>query len=715
MEIPKSFLMDEVRCGFVVPGAIKQAWCADLEVLAEIDRVCEKHHIEYFADWGTLLGAIRHGGFVPWDDDIDIVMKRADYEKFLQVASKDMAEGFHVQTTYNQKDFWLFMAKVVGRNHFCFEKEHLRKFHNFPYIASVDIFVLDYVYRDPEKEEHRRKVCKYLLGVADAIVEGYLRGAKKERSLQTAEELYGQTLRRISDPVEMGRYLYGVVERLFAEVPEEEADKLVQLFPWGLKGDGSHIAKDYYEECIRVPFECTTMPVPKRYDSMLRKRYGDYMKLVKNAGAHDYPFFEGQKKNLLKVLDTPLPEFRFDRNMLYRSTEELSSQENSLKSLLSVCETELWKQLERLAQVETVEEAVTIIQNSQQLAIDMGTLMESVKGEGTVAVTALEQYCEGLYEMYQSLTEGNTEIGVYEKILWEQREVIEDYLQELQKRKSVVFIASLAKDWKAYEMLYREACAKVDTDVYVVVVPYFVKDFDGSAKEICYEGEKFEEWVKVSDYKQFTPEYLELLHPEEIYIQNPYDEWNPLLSIAQGYYAKNLRRYTEKLIYVAPYRAEDFGKEQYRQCHNLKYYVTMPGIVYADQVIVPSEEIRLRYIEKLMEFAGESTVTVWEEKVQARNVFALLHIDDETKKRLLYGIGLGSWLEDECMAQEKYMQNLAIFDENRDRILVDYYRYPEGIMPDITKYDAYYGDPSPVVVEFMTAEKPVMIQNYSGS
>lgn len=76
MDFSTDFYRDEVRCGFYVPTAIKQAWGAELTVLAEIDRICRKHNIKYYAEWGTLLGAIRHGGFIPWDDDMDIVMLR---------------------------------------------------------------------------------------------------------------------------------------------------------------------------------------------------------------------------------------------------------------------------------------------------------------------------------------------------------------------------------------------------------------------------------------------------------------------------------------------------------------------------------------------------------------------------------------------------------------------------------------------------------------
>ncbi|SFL40782.1 lipopolysaccharide cholinephosphotransferase [Lachnospiraceae bacterium KH1T2] len=97
MKIDADFFRDEVRNGFYIPAPIKQAWAANLEVLAEIDRICIKYNIEYFADWGTLLGAVRHGGFVPWDDDLDIGMKRAEYVKFRAVADKELPDNYVIK------------------------------------------------------------------------------------------------------------------------------------------------------------------------------------------------------------------------------------------------------------------------------------------------------------------------------------------------------------------------------------------------------------------------------------------------------------------------------------------------------------------------------------------------------------------------------------------------------------------------------------------
>lgn len=98
IELNEQFYEDEVREGFYIPSAIKKAWGAEIQILNELDKVCKQLGIRFFAAWGTFLGAVRHGGFVPWDDDFDICMLRDDYNRFLNEGLKLMPEGF---TVYN--------------------------------------------------------------------------------------------------------------------------------------------------------------------------------------------------------------------------------------------------------------------------------------------------------------------------------------------------------------------------------------------------------------------------------------------------------------------------------------------------------------------------------------------------------------------------------------------------------------------------------------
>ena len=738
-KMPDDFLLDEVRCGFLVPAAIKQAWAAELEVLAEIDRVCRLHGITYFADWGTLLGTVRHGGFVPWDDDMDIVMKREDYQRFLTEAVPDMAEGFAVQTYRNQKDFWLFMGKVVGRNHFCFEKEHLRRFHNFPYIACVDIFVLDHVYPEEEKEEQRRTLCKYLLGVADGIVEGKFRAADQERHLQALEERLGKRLERLADPVAMGRMLYGEVERLFAEVPKAEAKLLTQLFPWGLKGNYYRFPKEYYEDPVYLPYEYTTMPVPRYYDKMLRMRYGDYLRLVKDAGAHNYPFFEGQKKNLQKVLDFELPAFHPEmEKVLHRTEEENSHRQFAYKDMLREALEELQRRTEQIAPAicrGDAEVFTEMITTGQQLAITMGNLLEQMQGENCPIVPLLEQYCEIVYRIYESAQD--TEIPVLQQTLQEVREALEE---QVWSRKTVLLLPVRAQDWTSMEPIWKRAKEDPQCDVIVATLPYYYKDYDGSPRTDAIRETQFPVEVEVTDAGKITAEYLELLRPEIIVIQNPYDAWNPAVSVPQLFYSENLRKYTDRLVYVPPFAPEEYTRENAREYSNMKYYVDMPGVVYADDIIVDSENRKQVYTEHLTEFLGEDTADLWQNRIH------VMEPDQEENRRktagackkMLYGIGLGTYLEDPSASGQKLQENLKTFTEYGNRVQIDIYLFPEteaafsqcqceirkklANYPQIREvkrehihtedYDAYYGDPMPLVTDFMQKTKPIMIQDY---
>lgn len=112
------------------------------ETLREtVDRVCEKHNILYWLDSGSMLGAVRHNGFIPWDDDLDIKMYRDDYEKFLAVAPQELKKQYFLQTHQTDSEYPLFFAKVRKNNTFIDEKRYRRlNIHKGIY---VDIFPVD--------------------------------------------------------------------------------------------------------------------------------------------------------------------------------------------------------------------------------------------------------------------------------------------------------------------------------------------------------------------------------------------------------------------------------------------------------------------------------------------------------------------------------------------------------------------------------------------
>ena len=117
MKFPKDFFSEEDRNGFVVPEMMKRAWAAELEVLEVIRTLCLSEGIKWYAFYGTLLGAIRHKGFIPWDDDIDIYMTETDYSRFRRAFSK---KGDHIhyylqewgKTRYHNQTM-ITMAKII--------------------------------------------------------------------------------------------------------------------------------------------------------------------------------------------------------------------------------------------------------------------------------------------------------------------------------------------------------------------------------------------------------------------------------------------------------------------------------------------------------------------------------------------------------------------------------------------------------------------------
>ena len=650
MKFSNNYFEDEVRDGFFVPSEIKRAWAAELEVLSEIDKICKKYKIQYFADWGTLLATVRQEGFIPWDDDLDIVMKREDYRRFMEIAQTELPEGFSAYNFRNHDNLWLFLGRVVGKRRICFEEEHLERFHQFPYIAGVDIFVLDYVSRDKEAEQKRDELALHTIALADMIGEGKGNAAVIEQELKNLEQICKIHIPRGLSNIEMRRELYGVVEILFGWFNENEADELTQLFPFGLKPGGFRVSKKCYEQALELPYENTRIPVPLQYCEMLEGKYGDYMRLVRDAGGHDYPFFEAQKKQLQAVLDFPMPAYKYSSDQLkcekdnngYKQLlkEMLHSLEQTVSNLkqvrsISIKEVSDRKIYGNLSSSKNTQEKEQLIQknlvqleNMQQTAIDMGTLIESVKGEGTQTVKCLEELCELIYECSVQLGQAD---DIAACITAMQNKIVEteQFLQtELLAQNQVVIFIDKAEHWHFVEWYWKKLIKTGNTDIFIVPLPYFYKNYDGTCYASKYEFEEIKKCIdssiqrsrdknvesctKVVEYNEFD---VKLHHPEQIIIQNPCDEWNQAITLLEDYYSRNLQKYTDQLVYIVPFRVEEFTKANYREYHNMQYYCTMPGVVRADVVYVQSENMREVYIQKLIEFAGEDTRAVWKKKI----------------------------------------------------------------------------------------------------
>lgn len=134
--------------------------CIELEIAKEVKRICDENDIKYFLDGGTLLGAVRHKGFIPWDDDFDIGMLREDYEKFLEIAPKVMDHKFFLQTPYTDTKHGLFFSKVRKLGTALIEKGGAKK--QIHKEIWIDIFPYD-SFPDEEKNQNhlKRKITLY--------------------------------------------------------------------------------------------------------------------------------------------------------------------------------------------------------------------------------------------------------------------------------------------------------------------------------------------------------------------------------------------------------------------------------------------------------------------------------------------------------------------------------------------------------------------------
>ncbi len=234
-----------------------------LDITLEIQRICEKHGLTFFLAYGTLLGAVRHQGFIPWDDDMDVGMPRADYEKFLQIAPQELGEEFFLQTADTDPAYAFTFAKVrlngttMLEDYAADSKQHNGIYVDiFPYETCPDgglqrklHFLLfkcvkwaalgktDYKFIIPK----RRRFAKLMSAVLFFL--------RKDGAIKFANKL----------------------RRMF-----ERRKTAYCVDPEWYKGI---IALEDIQSTVSLSFEGHSMPVPQHYQELLTQIYGDYMQL----------------------------------------------------------------------------------------------------------------------------------------------------------------------------------------------------------------------------------------------------------------------------------------------------------------------------------------------------------------------------------------------------------------------------------------------------
>jgi lipopolysaccharide cholinephosphotransferase len=303
LEFSADFFKTEVRDGFEIQAMMKRAWAAQMEVLHVVAGVCKNNGIRYFADGGTLLGAVRHKGMIPWDDDIDICVVREEYNRLIQVLPKALPHGFVVAGMYAdserlQKAAFVPHLRVIADETLWNFNDYMRYFHGFPYQrVGIDIFPMDYISRDIGITNVQKQIIR--LGI-----ETLRDWNKLEENGMLDEYVNGfQKLCNVSfDNVNnVKNYMWKIIDKISSISYREEADYITNIFYW-LDNDNYKMKKECYDYTIELPFENMNIVAPEMYDEVLRAEYGDYMVPVKGAADHDYPFYGHMQSELIKQI-----------------------------------------------------------------------------------------------------------------------------------------------------------------------------------------------------------------------------------------------------------------------------------------------------------------------------------------------------------------------------------------------------------------------------
>ena len=251
---------------------IKQVQSMQLDALDQIHMICSKHNLKYYLIAGSLIGAIRHKGFIPWDDDIDIAMMRSDYDRFLEFCKEELDNLYFLQAYGTDKDYYLPIARICMRGTYIYEyySEHL-KFNKGLYL---DIHPLDNIPDDEilqAKQEKKLKFIDMLIFYKQCLI--YRNGPFK------IKRIVKKLLKMILLPVPY-KFLMSFRFKIMREYSNQTTQNVCATgSKYGYK-KGSK-PREVFGEPVLLEFEGKYYYGPNDYDAYLKSIYGNYLKLPK--------------------------------------------------------------------------------------------------------------------------------------------------------------------------------------------------------------------------------------------------------------------------------------------------------------------------------------------------------------------------------------------------------------------------------------------------
>lgn len=263
------------------------------EIMLVMDEFCRKHNLTYYLGEGTLLGAVRHKGFIPWDDDVDLLMPRADYERFLQLAKNGLPDGYVLDSRETNPRHWSILSQVEMTRKTEHTKERLEgiALHNGP---SLDIFPLDYVPAEYTKAMKRRyrtiRILRRTLWIKSGLHnKAWYKTFKRRLKYYYPLKLYG-ALRSFDS-------IFDQVDRVMTETDDATMPCLC-MFSSLYSVKKETFPKEYYGEPKFMEFEGHQFPVPAKAEKILEQVYGDYLSMPPVSKRKSKHFFAFNKPEL---------------------------------------------------------------------------------------------------------------------------------------------------------------------------------------------------------------------------------------------------------------------------------------------------------------------------------------------------------------------------------------------------------------------------------